>query len=100
MRNLRWMACALFCAVTSVCLAQAPKKGNSPVTKQPYGTMKDGTPIELYTLTSSSGMEARIITYGGIVVSLTAPDRGGKQGDIVLGMNDLAGYIDQKPPFF
>jgi aldose 1-epimerase len=94
------MACALFCAVTSVCLAQAPKKGNSPVTKQPYGKMKDGTPIEIYTLTSSSGMEARITTYGGTVVSLTAPDRGGKQADIVLGMADLAGYVDQKPPFF
>jgi aldose 1-epimerase len=38
-------------------------------------------------------MQARIITYGGTVVSLTAPDRNGKYADVVLGMDDLAGYM-------
>jgi aldose 1-epimerase len=42
-------------------------------------------------------MEARITNYGGIVVSLTAPDRNGKFADVVLGYNDLDTYM--KPPF-
>ena len=33
------------------------------------------------------------------MVSLTAPDKAGKYADIVLGMEDLKGYL-AKPPFF
>lgn len=36
--------------------------------------------------------EARIATYGGIVVNLQAPDRNGKAADVVLGFDDLNGY--------
>ena len=69
------------------------------MTKQAYGKMSDGSPIDLYTLTNSNGMQAGIITYGGTVVSLTAPDRGGKYANIVLGMDDLDGYRKQ-PNYF
>ena len=48
--------------------------------------------MDLYTLTNANGMQAGIITYGGTVVSLTAPDRNGKYADVVLGLDDLAGY--------
>jgi len=82
-------ACAL--------LAQAPpKKGKSEVKKQSFGKMPDGTPVDLYTLSNGNGMEARITTYGGAVVSLTAPDRAGKFADVVLGMDTLDGYRTQK----
>ncbi len=66
---------------------------------QPYGKMPDGTPVELYTLTNAGGMQAGIITYGGAVVSLTAPDKTGKFADVVLGMDTLEGYIGE-PNFF
>jgi aldose 1-epimerase len=91
-------------ALTFICLAQTPAKkapalkGSPLVKKQPYGQMPDGTPVEMYTLTNG-GMEAHIITYGGAVTSLTAPDKAGKYVDVVLGMEDLAGYLS-KPPFF
>src|ERR1035437_5861532 len=55
--------------------------------------MPNGAAVELYTLTNANGMQAGIITYGGTVVSLTAPDRNGKYADVVLGMDDLAGYM-------
>jgi aldose 1-epimerase len=61
--------------------------------------MPDGTEIERYTLANANGMEARIITYGGVVTSLTAPDRTGKYADIVLGMADMPGYLTP-PPYF
>jgi aldose 1-epimerase len=78
------------------CFAQAPqKKGTSLVKKQEYGHMPDGAAVELFTLTNPNGMEAHIITYGGIVTSLTAPDRAGKLADVVLGMDNLAGYLDE-----
>ncbi len=66
-----------------------------------YGKMPDGTPIEMYTLSNANGMRAEIITYGGAVVSLTAPDKAGKFTDVVLGMGSLAGYITPPtPPYF
>jgi aldose 1-epimerase len=79
--------------------AQSPSKKGSSVTHQPYGKMPDGTAVELYTLTNAHGMHADIITYGGTVVRLTAPDRAGKLADVVLGMDNLDGYRSQ-PNYF
>lgn len=68
-------------------------------TVTPFGKTKDGTPVNLYTLTNSKGMEARITNYGGLVVSLRVPDRNGKLGDVVLGYDTLAEYIHSSPYF-
>jgi aldose 1-epimerase len=54
--------------------------------------MPDGTPVDIYTL-SDGAFEARIATYGGVVVSLKAPDRNGKTADVVLGFDELDGYV-------
>jgi aldose 1-epimerase len=90
----RWSTFALMGALTLACLTQAfAQKETSKVKKQAYGKMPDGAAVELYTLTNAKGMQAGIITYGGTVVSLTAPDRNGKYADVVLGMDDLAGYM-------
>jgi len=62
------------------------------VSKQPYGKMPDGTPVDVYAL-SEGKVEARIITYGGIVVSLKVPDKAGKSADIVLGFDSLDDYV-------
>jgi aldose 1-epimerase len=90
----RWSTFALMGALTLACLTQASaQKETSKVKKQAYGKMPNGAAVELYTLTNAKGMQAGIITYGGTVVSLTAPDRTGKYADVVLGMDDLAGYM-------
>jgi aldose 1-epimerase len=90
----RWSTFALMGALTLACLTQASaQKETSKVKKQAYGKMPNGAAVELYTLTNAKGMEAGIITYGGTVVSLTAPDRNGKYADVVLGMDDVAGYM-------
>jgi aldose 1-epimerase len=93
-------ASALLGALTLACFAQAPaQKGKSDVKKQDFGKLPDGASIELYTLANAKGMQAAISTYGGVLVSLTAPDRSGKFADVVLGMADLAGYLTP-PPYF
>src|ERR1700681_1072093 len=100
MSHIRWTTGALLGVLTLACFAQAPaNKGKSDMKKQAFGNLPDGAPIELYTLSNAKGMEAGIMNYGGVVVSLTAPDRGGKYADIVLGMQDLAGYLIP-PPYF
>jgi aldose 1-epimerase len=53
----------------------------------------DGQPVEIYTITNSHGLEARLMTYGATLVSLKTPDRSGKLADIVLGFDSLAPYL-------
>lgn len=69
------------------------------VTSEPWGHTREGQSVELYTMRSSSGMEVKVTTYGGIIVSLTAPDKNGQFADVVLGMESLADY-EAGHPFF
>ena len=54
---------------------------------------------EIYLLRGSTGMEARITNYGGIVMSLLVPDRSGKLADVVLGYDKVADYVKASPYF-
>ena len=67
--------------------------------RAPAGKLADGTAVELITLTNAQGVSARILTYGATLQSLIAPDREGKGADVLLGYDDLAGYVDH-PNYF
>jgi aldose 1-epimerase len=58
-----------------------------------------GAKVEAITLSNAKGVKARILTYGATLQSLIAPDRDGKPADIMLGYDDLAGYVDH-PNYF
>ncbi len=62
---------------------------------QPYGTMPDGTAVDLYTLGSETGLRAQIITYGGTIVALETPGRRGVRDNVVLALPSLADYRAQ-----
>jgi len=55
--------------------------------------------VSAYTLKSANGMEARVLDYGGILVSLRVPDRHGRFDDVVLGYDSLADYLRSSPYF-
>ena len=59
----------------------------------------DGKKVSLYTLTNKNGVQVKITNYGGVVTSWTVPDKNGGTSNIVLGFNDLQGYLN-KPPYF
>jgi len=69
------------------------------ITSQPYGTLPDGRAVRLFTLTNANGLRAEVTNYGGILVSLHVPDRGGELGDVVLGKDSLDGYLAGHPCF-
>lgn len=69
------------------------------ITKSDFGQTPEGQAVQLYTLRNSKGMEAQIMTYGGIVTSLKTADKNGKFSDVVLGQETLAGYIKSNPYF-
>ena len=68
-------------------------EGRSNVKKDLFGKLPDGTPVDIYTL-SEGPLEVRVTNYGGYLVSLKVPDRNGKSADIVLGFDDLDGYVN------
>lgn len=71
------------------------------VQKEPFGTLPDGRSVELYTLTNSSGVTAKITNYGGHVVSLVVPDGKGAMEDVLLGHDKLEKYLDRTTnPYF
>lgn len=68
------------------------------ITKAEFGFTPDG-PADIYTLTNRNGMKIRITNYGGIIVSWLAPDRNGVLKDMVLGFDDIEGYLTDHPYF-
>ncbi|HWD92593.1 MAG TPA: aldose epimerase family protein [Verrucomicrobiae bacterium] len=81
----------------SGCSTSGPSKSDG-ITEKPFGT-DDGVPVTLYTLHNRNGVSVSICNYGGLVTSLKVPDRNGKFGDVVLGYDNVAGYIKSSPYF-
>ena len=91
---------ALFGLTSLVCMTFTSQAADpAGVTHQPFGKTKGGDPVEIYTLRNSHGCEARITNYGGIVVSLTVPDKNGKLDDVVLGFDTIPEYEANSPYF-
>jgi aldose 1-epimerase len=78
---------------------KAGEKMKASVTKKAFGKTADGTAVDLYVLTNTQGMIAKVMTYGAILTELDVPDKNGKLGDVVLGFDNLKGYLAGHPYF-
>ncbi len=72
---------------------------SSGIKTEPFGKTSGGAQVNVYTLTNANGVEARILNYGGRIVSLKVPDKQGALGDVVLGFDTFDGY-EKDNPFF
>jgi aldose 1-epimerase len=84
-------------------LSADPRRGVEPtnqgsVRRMNYGKTPEGTPVEMYVL-SNDTMTVKVITYGAIVNEIDVPDRNGKRADVVLGFDQLEGYLAGHPYF-
>ena len=59
-----------------------------------------GKDVEIFILKNRNGMSVRIMTYGATVTNLVTPDRDGRFDDIVLGFDNLEGYLNPANPYF
>jgi aldose 1-epimerase len=89
--------CALAALIT-LSAAVGRTAGVSKVEKLPFG-VADGRPVDLYVLTDSGGMVAKVMTYGATLTELDTPDRNGEMDDVVLGFPSLDGYLAKEPYF-
>jgi aldose 1-epimerase len=69
------------------------------ITEQAWGVLPTGETISLYTLRNEKRIEATISNFGGRLVTLKVPDRGGNFADIVLGYDTVEPYTKPNPFF-
>jgi len=91
------LACLVLAPVREAALALATQK--TGVEREVFGKLEDGTVIEAFTLRNSKGASAKILAYGATLAGLWVPDRKKNVGDVVLGFDDLKGYLGDHPHF-
>jgi aldose 1-epimerase len=91
------LACFAVSPVRQAAQGQTIQKAG--VEREVFGKLEDGTVIEAFTLRNSKGASAKILTYGGTLAGLWVPDRKKNEGDVVLGFDDLKGYLGDHPHF-
>ena len=99
-RTMRALAVGLLvAALTAGCGGESEMTTQATgVTSESFGTV-DGDTVMLYTVRNASGIQMRVMTYGGIIQSLEVPDREGRMADVVLGFDSLSGYLSGHPYF-
>lgn len=66
------------------------------IVKRAFGTDSQNHPVTEYTLTNALGASVSILDLGGTVTRVMVPDRNGALGDVVLGYDDAAGYLNHR----
>ncbi len=65
------------------------------IIKKPFGITPEGQAVEQYILTNQKGASVSIITFGGIITSIQVPDKAGQLGEVTLGFDELAPYLEK-----
>ena len=71
----------------------------APPTTRPFGRLPDGREVRLHVLEVPGGWRAEISEYGAILTRLMVPVGDGPPVDVVLGFDELAGYLAGHPYF-
>jgi aldose 1-epimerase len=101
MKKTRFLQISLLTLLFSITMGRAAEsvKGKSQVHKESFGKTDDGKPVDLYSLTNANGLEVRAMNFGSEIVSIKVPDKTGHLDDVVLGYDNLEGYL-KNPAYF
>ena len=75
------------------------KENIMKITKKLCGKTTNGDDIFAFNLENNSGMKVKVIEFGAIVSDIIVPDKNGKPADVVLGYDNLNGWIND-PYYF
>jgi aldose 1-epimerase len=73
----------------------SPASVKPGVTKRLFGETA-GQQVFEYTLTNSSGMQVKLISYGASITDIITPDKQGHMGSVVFGFDSLSGYTGRQ----
>ncbi|XP_053596260.1 galactose mutarotase isoform X1 [Microplitis demolitor] len=66
---------------------------------KPWGNF-EGKEVKLFTLKNNNGQEVDVLNYGATIRAVRTPDKGGRISDVVLGFDDINGYLGKDNPYF
>jgi len=69
------------------------------IERELFGQLPSGEKVYQYVISNRKGLSVALIDYGATIVSIRMPDKNGKMGNIVLGYDDLDGYINDSANF-
>ena len=58
-----------------------------------FGSLSDGRTIEQFTLANAAGVVCKLLNYGATIASLEVPDAKGNLANVILGFDQLEGYV-------
>ncbi len=79
----------LAACATSILIATVANASGDGVTWDEWGSMPDGRPVKIFTLTNQHGTQVRVAEYGALLVSVKTADRDGTLANITLSYETL-----------
>lgn len=77
---------------------QSKQETDASINTQAFG-MINTKEIVAYTLQNKSGMQVTVLNYGTTITKILVPDKQGVSGNVVLGFDSLAGYLQETNPY-
>ncbi|PCJ62280.1 MAG: galactose-1-epimerase [Planctomycetota bacterium] len=68
------------------------------IKKEKFGSV-NGVEVDLYIFKNDNGMEIKISNYGGIITSISTPNKQGEVGEITMGFDNVEDYVKGCPYF-
>jgi aldose 1-epimerase len=75
-------------------------KSSAEVKVSDFGKTADGTAVQEFTLTNSTGAVVKLISRGATLKEWHVPDKNGESADVVFGWDDVAGYESAANGYF
>ncbi|XP_023014433.2 galactose mutarotase [Leptinotarsa decemlineata] len=63
-------------------------------------TTGQSSSVRRFTWRNSNSVTVQVITYGATITSIKIPGKNGHVDDIVMGFNDMEGYLNRLNPYF
>lgn len=67
------------------------------ITREVFGLLPGNLEAMLFTAVNPSGVVLKVSNYGGIIQSIRVPGKNDEMADVVLGFDDLEGYLQEHP---
>lgn len=98
--GLVWQQFGTASAIACALILSASTQLQAEVKVSEFGKTADGTPVEEFTLTNSTGATVKLISRGATLKEWLVPDKNGEVADVVFGFDDVAGYESPANGYF
>ncbi len=88
--------CVLLALAAGVCSTALSADAGLSITCRGIGEKVGDIEVREFTLTNSSSVEAKVLTYGAMITSVVVPDRDGNLDAITLFREDPAEYLTKR----